>query len=127
MLGGDGDDLIIGKSGRDFLLGGPGADRIVGNLDGDILIAGVLLNLVDLDEVMDEWTSSNDYYDRVDYLSNCEDCLILGGSEATVLDDEAVDQLTGSTGQDWFFANLEEGVIDKITDLQDDEFAEDID
>ena len=48
---------------------------------------------------------------------------------ATVFDDGAKDVMTGSSGVDWFFANLEAdkgGVLDKITDLDDDEFAEDL-
>jgi hypothetical protein len=32
-----------------------------------------------------------------------------------------------SSGQDWFFANLDSGVLDKITDLHASEFAEDLD
>ena len=35
--------------------------------------------------------------------------------------------LTGSAGQDWFFANLDTGVLDKITDLGAAEFAIDLD
>ena len=48
---------------------------------------------------------------------------------ATVFDDGAKDVMTGSSGVDWFFANLEAdkgGVLDKITDLHDDEFADDL-
>lgn len=46
-----------------------------------------------------------------------------GGVDATVGDDGAKDMLTGSAGADWFFANLVDGVLDKITDLKADEFA----
>jgi hypothetical protein len=38
-----------------------------------------------------------------------------------VFDDAAADLLTGSSGIDWFFANLDGGVLDTITDLGDDE------
>ena len=35
--------------------------------------------------------------------------------------------MTGSAGIDWFFANFDdEGVEDKITDLNDEEFAGDL-
>ncbi|WP_202921112.1 hypothetical protein [Anatilimnocola aggregata] len=34
---------------------------------------------------------------------------------------------TGSAGRDWFFANLDNGVLDKITDLHASEFADDLD
>jgi hypothetical protein len=38
-----------------------------------------------------------------------------------------VDVLTGDAGRDWFFANLDAGVRDRITDLQSNEFADDLD
>lgn len=45
----------------------------------------------------------------------------------TVWEDDAKDVLTGSAGQDWFFANLgSDGVRDKVTDLHADEFAADL-
>jgi hypothetical protein len=34
--------------------------------------------------------------------------------------------MTGSSGLDWFFANLDSGVLDKITDLSAKEFADDL-
>ena len=43
---------------------------------------------------------------------------------ATVIDDDERDVMTGSSGRDWFFADLTE---DKITDLHDDEFADVLD
>jgi hypothetical protein len=51
----------------------------------------------------------------------------------TVHDDNAKDLLTGSEGQDWFFANLvldsgdDADAKDKITDLSAKEFALDLD
>jgi hypothetical protein len=45
----------------------------------------------------------------------------------TVFDDGAADVLTGTSGQDWFFANVAgSGVRDKITDLSAAEFANDL-
>ena len=42
--------------------------------------------------------------------------------------DTSVDVLTGSAGQDWYFANVQGGgVQDKITDLSAQEFAGDLD
>ena len=52
------------------------------------------------------------------------------GVNRTVLDDNAVDLLTGSSGQDWFLFNADgEGGSkkDKATDLMADEFALDLD
>lgn len=49
-------------------------------------------------------------------------------ADATVFDDGAADVLTGGeTNLDWFFANYEgENTKDRITDLSDEEFAEDL-
>ena len=49
-----------------------------------------------------------------------------------MFDDNAADVLTGSSGTDWFFANLDGDrdpniVKDKITDLHCGEFADDLD
>ena len=49
------------------------------------------------------------------------------GANATVRDDGCSDTLTGDQGRDWFFANLDSGVRDRITDLSSNEFADDID
>lgn len=54
------------------------------------------------------------------------------GAGATVFDDAAADVLTGSAGQDWFFANVakdstDSGVRDKVTDRSASEFANDLD
>ena len=51
----------------------------------------------------------------------------MDGPGATVFDDAARDVLTGAGGQDWFFANLDAGVRDRITDLSAAEFADDVD
>jgi hypothetical protein len=48
-------------------------------------------------------------------------------ADVTVFDDGAQDQLTGSAGQDWFFANIfGPGVLDKITGVSKDEIVTDI-
>src|SRR5207244_1779258 len=49
-------------------------------------------------------------------------------AHTTVLDDGIQDVLTGSSGQDWFWANYKgTGALDKITDLSAAEFANDLD
>jgi hypothetical protein len=141
LFGGDGDDLLVGGQGRDLLVGGSGADRIVGNADDDILIAGTTSFDEDheaLCAIMDEWTSSRDYATRTanirgtgsgpsfDARQNGNYFLIVGEPSPTVYDDASKDTMTGSEGQDWFFANLEAGILDKITDLNAEEFAEDL-
>ena len=150
LLGGDGDDLLVGGSGRDILIGGLGADRIVGNADDDILIAGT----TDFDAyesalsaILAEWTSGRSYAQRTanitgngtgasfaarlnaNYFFNVD----TAKGPVTVHDDDAKDMLTGTEGQDWFFANLfldngdDAEKKDKITDLHAGEFALDLD
>src|SRR5207237_5375909 len=128
LLGGDGDDLIVGGNGRDLLIGGFGADRLVGNADDDILIAGATAfdaKAFALDAILAEWTSARDYTTRVANIrgggsgprANGNFFFAVDGSSVSVFDDAAEDMLTGSAGADWFFANLDAGVKDKITDL----------
>lgn len=132
LVGGDGDDLLVGGAGRDLLIGGFGADRLVGNADDDVLIAGATAFEGDtavLDAIMAEWAADLDYGTRVARLR--DSWLRAEGPGATVFDDGARDVLTGSAGQDWFFASLAADtpseVRDRITDLHADEFAADLD
>lgn len=128
-----------------MMVGGAGADRIVGNADDDVLIAGeVQFEEASLrtavDAIMDEWTSARTYEQRqanirgdevdVNYGNgvNGDFYLRIEGEGVTVFDDGGRDVLTGSAGQDWFFANLGgTGVQDKVTDPSDDEFAAELD
>jgi len=131
LIGGDGDDMIVGGSGRDLMIGGFGADRLVGNADEDIMIAGYTshdANATALCAIMQEWASADSYQVRTAALTSS--LLRIDGATATVFDDNAYDMLTGSAGQDWFFANLdgESGTVrDKVTDVHASEFANDID
>jgi hypothetical protein len=137
LSGGAGDDLLVGGAGRDLLVGGTGADRIVGNADDDILIAGTTAfddDVAALCAIMAEWTSERSYAERTANLRGTTSGGLNGayvleteGAGATVFDDDAADVLTGSAGQDWFFANLDSGVLDRITDLSAAEFAADLD
>jgi len=53
---------------------------------------------------------------------------VTDGSNRTVVDDGAKDILTGSAGVDWFLYNDDgAGVRDRVTDLHDDEFRDDLD
>jgi Ca2+-binding RTX toxin-like protein len=144
LVGGAGDDLLVGGNNRDILIGGLGADRIVGNAEDDLLVSGATAfdgNESALAAVLAEWTSAGSYAARVanimgtgggasfDARLNGNTFLRVTSDPATttVFDDGAADVLTGSSGQDWFFANLAGGgVLDRITDLSDREFANDL-
>jgi hypothetical protein len=146
LLGSIGDDLLVGGSGRDVMIGGSGRDRMVGDADDDLLISGYTSydsTEIALRSILAEWASSRTYSERVSNLmgtgsgtsfaarKNGSVFLKLDGAQATVFDDLVQDTLTGSIGQDWFLCNLDgDGSNqrkDKITDLQSNEFAKDID
>jgi ELWxxDGT repeat protein/VCBS repeat-containing protein len=133
LLGGDGDDLLVGGSNRDILIGGRGADRLVGNAEDDILIAGYTLFDADaaaLGAILEVWSDPTlSYQQRVGALTTtgvgADQAVKLDAS--TVSDDGAQDVLTGTSGQDWFLANVSGGgVSDKLTDLSAAEFATDL-
>jgi uncharacterized delta-60 repeat protein len=134
LVGGDGDDLITGGVGRNFMVGGLGADKVIGDVDDDILVGGTYSRANDraaTNAVMAEWTSSRTYPQRVDNLRNGTGANgtvrlvgLSGGTAQTVFDDGAVDKLTGDLATDWFFANVDGTVKDKIADLAGNEFTD---
>jgi Ca2+-binding RTX toxin-like protein len=144
LLGGAGDDLLVGGNDRDILIGGTGADRIVGNAEDDLLVSGTTAfddNAAALAAVLAEWTSSRSYATRVANITGSGsgasfDARLNGttylrvtdqAATTTVYDDGAADVMTGTSGQDWYFANLAgTGVLDRITDLSAAEFANDL-
>ena len=126
-VGGSGNDSILGNNGRNILIGGSGADDIQGRNGDDILIGGV----TDFDDdetsllaILQEWTSRRSFEQRVANLSGIGDASRLNGSvfltvndpDATVGDDGEEDILRGNRGRDWFFANLDAGISDILTD-----------
>ena len=132
LVGGDGDDMVVGGAGRDLLIGGTGVDKLVGDSDDDILIGAVYGGSGDrstLAAVMAEWGRTDQTYaQRVNHLQtgsgglNGSHVLVPG---LTVTDDNVEDKLTGDSGLDWFFANADGVVKDKITDLSGSEFTDD--
>jgi Ca2+-binding RTX toxin-like protein len=131
LVGGDGDDQLTGSSGRDLLIGGTGADRLVGNKGDDILIAGTTAydnNIAALEAVLARWNGSDSYSARVAAITAGVGSAQYKLTSATVFSDTSVDTLTGSSDQDWFFANLDSsgGPLDTITDKGSTETAVDI-
>jgi uncharacterized delta-60 repeat protein len=142
LIGEEGDDLITGGAGRDLLVGGEASDKLIGDSEDDILIGGIYTDVTFVDvrrfaasAIMAEWCSANSYAVRVDNLrfgTGANNGVVLAGYDTasqnggfqTILDDQAQDKLTGNTGQDWFFANVDGPVADKITDLLSSEFTD---
>ena len=119
--------------------GGTGDDKLnVGNGDEDILIAG----WTDYDKfdpisyydalwlLMMEWNRSNSQVDRRGHITGTSSGGLNGSvllNSSTVHDDLSQDKLTGSSGIDWFFANMSGGAfLDVITDRSVNELLEEL-
>ena len=113
LSGGSGNDELEGDAGFDFLIGGLGADLLKGDSDGDLLIGNRVTfenDAVALQFVLSEWTSSRSYTSRIANLKGTGSGTRLNGTTflnaSTVLNDNAIDTLMGSTGQDWFLGTI---------------------
>jgi ELWxxDGT repeat protein len=112
VMGGLGNDLIVGNDdanslvgggGNDVLVGNGGGDALAGNDGDDLLVAGIAAVTVDLTAVRAEWTSNDSYGDRLSRLlegGGANGATVL--STVTVADDAQVDRLSGGVGADWF-------------------------
>lgn len=120
LIGGGGDDVLVGRRGIDYLVGGAGRDILVGgldsdNLDGgdgeDILVGsswGTSENFADLATVTSEWSNtSRAFATRVTRLRNGASGLAAFFGSGTVIKDAKIDQLTGGTSSDWVFRDLD--------------------
>jgi Ca2+-binding RTX toxin-like protein len=111
IFGDTGNDTLTGAAGNDVLVGGNGSDRLVGSAGNDILISGELTgthnggayDYAALRCISTSWAAANASADP-DLESPCDDVVDESGS---------ADQLTGSSGHDWFII----GSTDKITDM----------
>jgi Ca2+-binding RTX toxin-like protein len=117
LVGGTGNDKLFGQSGRDLLIGGDGLDRLLGRGNDDILIGGSTAhdgNTSELLQILDEWTSTDSYTTRVNNLRAGTGGLpALNGTN--VADDGLRDFLLGGAGLDWFFAGLQDLMPGKLS------------
>jgi Ca2+-binding RTX toxin-like protein len=136
VVGGAGNDVLVGNAvanalrggdGRDLLIGGLGADTIGGGAGDDIVIGGYTAydsNPTALDAVMREWTRTDldgrgalgSYTARIVHLRkgsglNGAYLLSSGKHHATVFNDAIADVLTGGDGFDWFFGDKNDDSI----------------
>jgi Ca2+-binding RTX toxin-like protein len=127
VLGGAGNDLVIGDSGanilrggdgRDVVIGGWGADTIYGDDGQDLLISGSTdydANDLALFAILGEWSRDDrNYEERIEHLRN-------GGGRngdyrlnwTTVHEDSVSDTLRGGLhALDWFFVSNEDSMPD---------------
>jgi hypothetical protein len=139
VLGGAGNDTVSGGAGRDILVGGTGSDVIAGNADEDLLIDGTTsydANDAALIALLNAWSGAATYTAGVNAVSTgvgvAGGYRLVGddGGTQTVFTDNDVDTLTGSGGQDFFFANKtgdNGGPIDNVTDQSAKEVWDDTD
>jgi hypothetical protein len=128
-LGGEGDDHIDGGGGADILLGGLGQDRLLGNTGDDILVGDRTLydsdqsqdRLMDVNAllaILAEWTSGKSYAERRGNITgtNPQDGRLNNGYYFrlgdTIWGDADEDELTGGSGDDWFFVCGRDRVTD---------------
>ena len=125
VIGGGGNDLVVGDAadnllqgngGRDILIGALGADELDGGDGEDLLLGGATLYDLDMDawgSVANEWARVDRSYDeRIAQLQSgvgANNAIRLDAT--TVFDDGSANRLAGDLGLDWFFLNA--------TDLSD--------
>jgi hypothetical protein len=140
VIGGGGDDVIVGADGADQISGGAGGDLLIGGADADqvsggagddILIGGRTMydlhtdaNIKALSTLEDAWSTTPVYLVNVLLLG-----LGIGPSHpyslngSTVADDGVNDALSGGAGQDWFLGNFIGAGARDTTDRRLLEFA----
>jgi Ca2+-binding RTX toxin-like protein len=107
LRGGAGDDHLNGAQGADIAIGGAGADRILGGPGDDLMVAGTTsydATDASLFSIAQIWGGGGSLADRVDDLRTGTTPLTSGGATPTVLDDLAIDLITGASGGAWVFA-----------------------
>ncbi|MDX1927467.1 MAG: PKD domain-containing protein, partial [Pirellulaceae bacterium] len=126
LVGNGGVDRLVGGSGRNVLIGGMGGDRIEGLGGDDLIVSGRTAFDNDANQlrlILAEWKSTRTYDQRIANLTGngaldrANANVFLGNTpEDTVFGDEgAVDELLGGTGRDWFFADLEDQLLDRVS------------
>jgi Ca2+-binding RTX toxin-like protein len=99
LFGGLGTDTLLGGLGHDLLVGGGGSDTIVSAQGDDILVGGQLsAQLSDklLRTVLEQWEGA---------IQNAE-------FENSLIDDNAVDSMFDSLGDDWFTVGEDDLALD---------------
>ncbi len=110
ILVGNGGNVLSGGAGRDLLIAGAFASSLVGGDGDDILIAGTTNydnDQTELQAIIAEWTSADDYATRVANLMNGEDAAPLLNA-TTVSSNGGGNTLDGNAGLDFFFANMDD-------------------
>lgn len=116
LIGNDGNDALSGGGVRDIIFGGLGTDLISGGSGEDILVGGKTTYDNDVDAIraiLAEWTTNaRGFQQRSDNIYGTGTGTRLNGNyflnDGSVIDDGVLDTISGGNGQDWFFAQLGE-------------------
>lgn len=117
LIGGSGNDTLSGGDGRDLLFGGAGADSLTGGAGDDLLVGAPtvyddpVLDLVALGAIRVEWTSGAPYATRINTVRTG---IVPAGyrlDATTVINDSAIDRLTGGLDDDWFITHAPSDVV----------------
>jgi Ca2+-binding RTX toxin-like protein len=113
LVGGGGNERLLGGQGRDILIGGTGKATLQAGTGGDILIGGTTAydnNAAALAALLAEWSRTDiDYATRIAHLIGSmsgglnASCLL---NASTVQGNGMADNLYGGPGMDWFFAGM---------------------
>jgi Calx-beta domain/PKD domain/RTX calcium-binding nonapeptide repeat (4 copies) len=129
LVGGAGDDTLLGGNGADILVGGLGFDTLNGRGKEDILIGNRVAYEDDLTAMRLlrlEWGRTDIPLGmKVDHIRG----YLPGGQNgsyildaSTILEDQAVDDLWGGAGTDWFFSPVGGPWVDMWRDYVPGEF-----
>jgi hypothetical protein len=120
-VGGTGNNTLIGGTQNNILIGGNGSSKLMGRGGNNILIAGTTIydsNLVALGTIMNTWqtTTNATYAANIAFLGSSSFAYSLNPN--TVHDNGLGNTITAGSNLDWIFANTDgvgnNGVKDKI-------------
>ena len=119
LVGNGGNDTLIGSKGRDILIGGRGLDRISGGDDDDIVIAGRTTSdtsPANLATILTGWQTTASYSTRVAVLrAGVGSPKVSLTKKTNVLNDSGHDdELSGGAGTDWFFRATDDVISDLV-------------
>lgn len=143
LVGGEGNDTLSGGGGRDILIGGIGVDNLFAGSGGSLLINGKTsydaegVGDAALAAIQREWISNRDVTTRAANLrgtgtgprENGDTFLISTGRDATLSSDTQVDTLHGGAAADWFFSGKRvgsSGAKDSLVGLAADDLLDEL-
>jgi Ca2+-binding RTX toxin-like protein len=130
LVGGAGDDVLTGGNGADILIGGLGFDILSGGGKEDILVGNRVAfedDLTAMRLLRNEWGRTDIPLNmKVDHLRG----YLSGGQNgsyildaSTIMEDQAIDDLWGNSGTDWFLSPVGGPWVDRRRDYVGREFV----